>query len=257
MWINEDTVDITRDRAFVYRIVFADGLKYIGYKTVYTKGGKETGWKTYQSSSKYVKEKIALGDQYTAEILYTFPTREEALAKEEELLRSLGALKDPQYLNKSIGGSKFSCYPATEAHKKKLSEAKIGVTLGEQHSKNISSSLKTHYESNPRTKEHIKNNISTRTTRKKVVSLVLNGTRYTSVREAALAEDLSEYRIRKMIKSGDPNVSATFKDLRVISSIIIDEHTFYSYKEAALYVGVTQTTIKRRIEKGQYTATYK
>ncbi len=87
--------------AFTYIVEFADGMKYIGYKTL------SRNWLTYKTSSKLVHEKLETTSARFI-ILEWFNNAEDAIAKEEKLLIEHDVLKDDCFLNRNIAGTKFT-----------------------------------------------------------------------------------------------------------------------------------------------------
>ena len=99
-------------KAFVYVITInKDGEDkwYIGYKTI------RAGWKEYISQSKYVKaDKEFITSKV---ILEVFDTKSDAIAREEELLTKLNAVKSEKYYNRCNAGRKFNNVGLTPTEK--------------------------------------------------------------------------------------------------------------------------------------------
>lgn len=74
-------IDNPTSRAFIYCIRFSDGYYYYG-KRDFDRSGK---WRTYKSSSKYVKERLQrIPATYT--IISTWPTSDFAYAAEAKVI---------------------------------------------------------------------------------------------------------------------------------------------------------------------------
>lgn len=155
MWIyDEDEYDKYmseyKQPGFVYCITnIIDDIKYIGAKMLKDSKGKETQWKKYQSSSKYVKDDIKrLGvDNFKFEILSFHESKHMTFYRETELHMELGVLykkKDDgitkAYYNYCVGGNKFYSKNHTDESKRKMREAKIGKKLSDEHKKKMSES---------------------------------------------------------------------------------------------------------------------
>jgi hypothetical protein len=118
---------------FVYRMTCErTGQQYIGKKNCYSrrrlkplKGKKrhrivikESDWKTYSSSSKYVKAMIAEGDTFTHEIILFSPNKTEnnyaelVIQVKENVLQELLEDGTRKYLNENIAMR----YYASEKH---------------------------------------------------------------------------------------------------------------------------------------------
>lgn len=74
-------LDLSTSRAFVYCIRFADGYYYYGKRDI-DRSGK---WKTYKSSSNYVKERLQRIPA-TFTILSAWPNSDFAFAAEAEVI---------------------------------------------------------------------------------------------------------------------------------------------------------------------------
>jgi hypothetical protein len=84
---------------------------YYGSETGKLKCAKPTNlWTTYFTSSRYVKEFRELhGDPDVIEVRKVFVTADAALLWEHKVLMRLKASSNTRWLNKHVGGSKFTC----------------------------------------------------------------------------------------------------------------------------------------------------
>ena len=90
-------------------------------------------WKTYFTSSKYVKEfRQKNGEPDHIEILKEFTNKKDALSFEEQKLIEFDVLHKDNWLNRSIKGEKFSFSNHTEETKKRIAEAHLGKTASEE-----------------------------------------------------------------------------------------------------------------------------
>jgi len=103
----------------VYKIYYTDGTQYIGSKLVRThkklkplKGmrvnanrreWKETNWRTYNGSSKLVKDKTILSKV----IMYLTKDKRSMSYLEVKELMAVDASVNPSYVNENIGGKYF------------------------------------------------------------------------------------------------------------------------------------------------------
>jgi len=96
-------------------------------------------WVTYFTSSQYVHElKEKLGDPDIIEVRRVFDTAEQAIKWEQRVLKKLKVLEKSHWLNKNICGAVLFDTEVLE----KMSSAKKGKKLSEEHKKSISNSLK-------------------------------------------------------------------------------------------------------------------
>lgn len=96
--------------AFIYLIQFPDTSEYyIGIKQVYKKirnyselkaTSTESNWKSYTSSSKYVKEMIDSGMPYKKQILWCYKSLQEAALAETALISIFGS--DHLNINRAV-----------------------------------------------------------------------------------------------------------------------------------------------------------
>lgn len=93
-------------------IKFSDNTFYFGFKKFKTNKGIETNWKTYESSSKYIKEKLELGIPCKWIILNVFDKVNDATNAEREIIKKYW--KDYRLINKNIPGTHH--YIPTENH---------------------------------------------------------------------------------------------------------------------------------------------
>jgi len=115
---------------FIYLITFADNTKYVGKKNFYStrrmkvKGRKnrkvvvkESDWRTYNSSSEIVKERIKNGETHKREIIHFCDSKGALMYMEikEMIVRSV--LCDENYLNKNIFMKIFRCYKPMDMEK--------------------------------------------------------------------------------------------------------------------------------------------
>jgi predicted GIY-YIG superfamily endonuclease len=102
--------DVPECAAFVYLIQFPDtGDYYIGVKQTYkglkdikkrSNDTKDSNWPIYTSSSKVVNQYICEGHNYKKQILWCFPTVQQAMNCETALISLFGTQWD--CLNKAI-----------------------------------------------------------------------------------------------------------------------------------------------------------
>ena len=124
-----DLVEVPEGKeAFVYKITFGDGTKYIGKKNFFSrrrmkvKGRirrkvvvRESNWKVYLSSSEVVKEKIKQGEEVVGrEILHLCDTVGGATWFELVEMILQDVLCDEDYLNKNILARFFRCFKENE-----------------------------------------------------------------------------------------------------------------------------------------------
>lgn len=147
--------------------------KYIGRKFFYSNFGKKTqkesDWKSYKTSSSYVKEAIALyGESYFIfEIVQLFNTRGGVVSGEVELqwdakvLSAVNEEGDRVYWNRAIGGIKFLTKEVvSEETRAKISAAmkgKVAPNKGKPHTKEARAKMsasKTGVKLKPFTEEH-------------------------------------------------------------------------------------------------------
>ena len=102
--------------AFVYYLEFEDGHRYIGKKNLWSTSRKkvpgrknrkvtrkESNWRTYLSSSEYVKEKLKNGEKLVKrEILHWAYSLSESTYIEAKLQFHHEVLCNPLFLNKNI-----------------------------------------------------------------------------------------------------------------------------------------------------------
>ena len=122
MWICGD-FDVKEWFGFVYLIEFDNGLKYIGSKQLWNKitstkqltkkYGKESNWKSYNSSSKSVKTLISEGFTYTKTIVSLWKSKKELMESELEMQKEHDAIVSPFYLNKCYAVLTNSDYDIT------------------------------------------------------------------------------------------------------------------------------------------------
>lgn len=139
-WEYPKEFDITDWVGFIYRIIDKDtGMQYIGKKFFHAtrrkkvKGRKnrkvtikESDWKTYRSSSKWLKEEIeSRGEErfvFLIESLHeskaSLHYREVELQVVEDVLRATLEDGSPAYYNGMIANMKFKLKPETESEKK-------------------------------------------------------------------------------------------------------------------------------------------
>ena len=102
IWKNMELV--TSDiKAFVYKITIIKNdqtFYYIGYKVI------DDRWKSYISSSKYVKEDRDF--IVSKEILEVFTDKKDAFLRECEIIEKLGAVESPEYYNRCLYGKQFN-----------------------------------------------------------------------------------------------------------------------------------------------------
>ena len=237
-------LEVLKYNAFVYYLEFDNGKKYIGAKKIFDIYGNETDWKTYTSSSTNVHKLLETNKLKTCRIIQVYNSWEEALVGEENFLRENNVLRDDSYLNASIGGKDFNCYPSTIEHKNKLRNAKLGKPQTIESRRAKSNALVQYNSTHVRTKAHIMDNIGARKSRYQIQALFANNKTYKSIRSAALDLNESECIVKRKIKTGE--YTATYIDRKVPSKIVIDGESFSSYKEAAKAKNVTQTTITNR-----------
>lgn len=132
-WTSKEEMPSTT-KAFVYLMTDIYNKKYIGVKTL------RRQWRTYTSSSKTVNEAISNGMIFTFEILYFFDTKEEAFAKEDELLIETNAVKSNDYYNLSRMGKEFnySNRTHTKETRYKISKANKGRSMSEEAKQHLS-----------------------------------------------------------------------------------------------------------------------
>ena len=116
---------------------------YIGRKFFYTNWGKKTlqkdsDWRTYKTSSKYVNEAITKygAEYFVFEILQLFDTRAGVVSGEVEVqwaaqvLHAVDDNGERLYWNQAIGNIKFICREHSDEAKTKMSKARLGVKRG-------------------------------------------------------------------------------------------------------------------------------
>lgn len=118
-WKTLKDVDISNYLGFVYVITFDNGKKYVGAKKIWKrikvppssfkrgprKGFEESDWKSYTSSSKEVNDMISSG-VHPREYLIVgwYDSWGKTLLAEAEMQFSNDVLRNPEWLNKQIGG---------------------------------------------------------------------------------------------------------------------------------------------------------
>lgn len=139
---------------FVYLVTCAHPectKKYIGLKFFYRNWGKKTkqtdsDWRTYKTSSKYVKEAIdTYGiENFTFEIVQLFDTRAGVVSGEVEyqwaarVLHAVDELGERQYWNQAIGNIKFIAKEQiSEDHKQAIAAANRTRVISEGGRKRI------------------------------------------------------------------------------------------------------------------------
>lgn len=187
-WQYDKEIDIDEWFGFVYRIIDIDtNQEYIGKKSLWSrrtlkplkgtkrkrKVVKESNWKKYTSSSKYVNEAISkkgIG-KFRFEIIELCKTggdlsyREVEIQWKEKVLESTLPNGLPKYYNKAIGNIKFTLSKYSLKSKKqmskkmignknavgairsketkdKISKARIGMDFTDSHKKNIAKARK-------------------------------------------------------------------------------------------------------------------
>lgn len=127
-------------QAFTYIIWFPVlQLFYIGVKKLYSPSGEEHRWRTYKSSSKWVK--ALLQEEHQVEYLITnwFDTYEDAIAAETKEQYKVLAHTNPWCLNKSISGEQFFTHgPISQQTRDKMSAASLGKPKSEAHKASMS-----------------------------------------------------------------------------------------------------------------------
>lgn len=137
-WNHSFILNVDNSFGFIYYIVNTiNRKKYIGKKQYYSyklgKKHKQSDWKTYTSSSKYLKEDIKdFGiDNFYFEILFECKTRGDLTYAETNLQHKNNVLTERDeygervWYNASIGAIKFIPKPEhSEETKKKMSETK-------------------------------------------------------------------------------------------------------------------------------------
>lgn len=92
---------------------------------------EEDFWKTYFTSSEYVKLfRQENGEPDIIQIRKKFDTKEKALEWEKKFLKKVKADKSQNFLNRTIGLGKYHNYkstPKSEEHKKKIGKAHKGM----------------------------------------------------------------------------------------------------------------------------------
>lgn len=153
-------------------------------------------------------------------------------------------------------------YVMSDEHKQKLSDAKTGTTLSEEHKEKISQSMK----GIQRTEEY-KNKMSeikSKSTRRNVNYVEIDGIRYKSLRQAAISLNINQDTLKSKCESDDySNYIVVFKsekDLKKnrikkpqIDYIIIDDIKYNSISEAANVTGECRNSISKKIKSSDFT----
>ncbi|MCT8876639.1 NUMOD3 domain-containing DNA-binding protein [Shewanella xiamenensis] len=139
-WIT-DIEQPTTAKAFTYTIWFPLlGKRYIGYKTISTR----SKWLEYKSSSRLVTKLLSEGHTAVYRIIKWFDNATDARAEEIAAMTAYDVTNRPDYLNRSIGGVKFSGSGNTHTAetRAKLSAANKGKTLSAETRAKISAARK-------------------------------------------------------------------------------------------------------------------
>ena len=112
---------------FIYMIKFATGEFYIGRKNFYSVRRikvkdrknrkivtKESNWRTYETSSKEVQERIINGEKHTKEIVHLCDTKVCLMYFELKEHIMYNVLCDPLSLNKNVFLKIFKCAETME-----------------------------------------------------------------------------------------------------------------------------------------------
>lgn len=116
MYKGEELSEVPEDSiGFIYKLTFSNGDYYIGQKGFFSISRKkipgkrnrkvvtkESNWKTYNSSSKDVKERIKAESPTTREILYLCKNKSTMNYMEAYEMFKHWVLTDPKALNKNI-----------------------------------------------------------------------------------------------------------------------------------------------------------
>ena len=136
---------------YTYLIGWSHLNKYYYGKQSGKKANPENLWKTYFTSSRYVKDyRLKFGEPDIIEIRKTFDAPEKCCIWEQSVLRRLKIYGKDKWLNKSISGwyvhdleinKKISegnkGRKFTDEHKRKLSLAKIGRKISKEHAEKL------------------------------------------------------------------------------------------------------------------------
>lgn len=112
-WLYKDKEIFTVPKeaiGFVYAIeILGTNLYYYGKKNLFSTSGrgkkkvvKESNWRTYESSSKEVKQLIKDGAEIRKEILMFCYSKAELSLEETKAIICSGALRDPDSLNRWV-----------------------------------------------------------------------------------------------------------------------------------------------------------
>lgn len=254
---------------FVYEIIFENGKRYIGSKqfVVYRHKAKNqwmpSNWKSYKSSSKHVFRLLeTIKARFIIRELYLTKSQLMEAEYNQHVLHDVA--NNDMYLNRVYAGKYHNDFckqmsacqvgkTLSEEHKKKLSDAKIGVPQTFESREAKSKALKEYNAKNKRTSVHAKNSVQNRKKRRKIISLVINGISYKSKRQACIDLDVSDHVISSRIDSDlYPNYVAVYENLCVPHEVIIDNKSYTTYGVAAEEIGVSQTTIMNRCKSKKF-----
>lgn len=108
-WNDADNENFLKSACFVYLIEFSSGEFYVGQKRIYrglknsshiNSNSKQSNWKTYNTSSTEVKNRIEAGEEHQRFVLACFDSYAEAIHAESVLISMLSY--KPECLNKAL-----------------------------------------------------------------------------------------------------------------------------------------------------------
>ena len=112
-------------------------------------------WRTYFTSSNRVAAKrVELGEPDVVEVRKVFETSQKARGWEEKVIKRMGAVRSPRWLNLGNGGKNFLIpYPFKESHIQKMTEARRARVYHAPHTEKAKAKMRAAKVGIPRSEE--------------------------------------------------------------------------------------------------------